>query len=117
MCLLTNGFQQGFRPTLSSVKPIYVSLGHRISLDSAVEVVKITCKYRVPEPIRQVHCLLHFDIPNSFSLDYCGKWNVQHLLFVGRYEIKSISPKASTWSFKRFGSHGMGNFLMIPPFL
>ncbi|KAF2583047.1 hypothetical protein F2Q68_00006620 [Brassica cretica] len=43
----------GFRPTLSSVKPIYVSLGHRISLDSAVEVVKITCKYRVPEPIRQ----------------------------------------------------------------
>ncbi|CAN6819563.1 unnamed protein product [Brassica oleracea] len=43
----------GFRPTLSSVKPIYVSLGHRISLDSAVEVVKMTCKYRVPEPIRQ----------------------------------------------------------------
>ncbi|KAF3508005.1 hypothetical protein F2Q69_00009791 [Brassica cretica] len=43
----------GFRPTLSSVKPIYVSLGHRISLYSAVEVVKITCKYRVPEPIRQ----------------------------------------------------------------
>jgi deoxyribonuclease V len=43
----------GFRPTLSSLKPIYVSVGHRISLDSAVEVVKITCKYRVPEPIRQ----------------------------------------------------------------
>ncbi|KAJ0247440.1 Endonuclease V family protein [Hirschfeldia incana] len=43
----------GFRPTLSSVKPIYVSVGHRISLDSAVEVVKMTCKYRVPEPIRQ----------------------------------------------------------------
>ncbi|KAF8053437.1 hypothetical protein N665_1415s0013 [Sinapis alba] len=43
----------GFRPTLSSLKPIYVSVGHRISLDSAVEVVKMTCKYRVPEPIRQ----------------------------------------------------------------
>ncbi|XP_018450423.2 uncharacterized protein LOC108821928 isoform X2 [Raphanus sativus] len=43
----------GFRPTLSSLKPIYVSVGHRISLDSAVEAVKMTCKYRVPEPIRQ----------------------------------------------------------------
>ncbi|CAE6166609.1 unnamed protein product [Arabidopsis arenosa] len=43
----------GFRPTLSSLKPIYVSVGHRISLDSAVKIVKMTCKYRVPEPIRQ----------------------------------------------------------------
>ncbi|KFK29703.1 hypothetical protein AALP_AA7G168100 [Arabis alpina] len=43
----------GFRPTLSSLKPIYVSVGHRISLDSAVNIVKMTCKYRVPEPIRQ----------------------------------------------------------------
>ncbi|KVH91432.1 endonuclease V isoform X1 [Cynara cardunculus var. scolymus] len=36
-----------------SFKPIYVSIGHRISLASAVDVVKRTCKYRVPEPIRQ----------------------------------------------------------------
>ncbi|CAF2242367.1 unnamed protein product [Brassica rapa] len=43
----------GFRPTLSTLKPIYVSVGHRISLDTAVEVVKMTCMYRVPEPIRQ----------------------------------------------------------------
>ncbi|XP_010438076.1 PREDICTED: endonuclease V isoform X2 [Camelina sativa] len=43
----------GFRPTLSSIKPIYISVGHRISLESAVEIVKMTCKYRVPEPIRQ----------------------------------------------------------------
>nr|XP_043628524.1 endonuclease V isoform X2 [Erigeron canadensis] len=35
-----------------SFKPIFVSVGHRISLDSAVKVVKRTCKYRVPEPIR-----------------------------------------------------------------
>ncbi|VVB10890.1 unnamed protein product [Arabis nemorensis] len=43
----------GFRPTMSSLKPIYVSVGHRISLDSAFKIVKMTCKYRVPEPIRQ----------------------------------------------------------------
>uniref|UniRef100_A0A1J3DAY9 Endonuclease V n=1 Tax=Noccaea caerulescens TaxID=107243 RepID=A0A1J3DAY9_NOCCA len=43
----------GFRPTRSSLKPIYISVGHRISLDSAVKIVNMTCKYRVPEPLRQ----------------------------------------------------------------
>ncbi|KAK1612699.1 hypothetical protein QYE76_036372 [Lolium multiflorum] len=36
-----------------SSKPIYTSVGHRISLDSAIGVVKYCCKYRVPEPTRQ----------------------------------------------------------------
>ncbi|KAL8238704.1 hypothetical protein R6Q59_015271 [Mikania micrantha] len=36
-----------------SFKPIFVSVGHRVSLASAVEIVKRTCRYRVPEPIRQ----------------------------------------------------------------
>ncbi|XP_010526288.1 PREDICTED: endonuclease V [Tarenaya hassleriana] len=43
----------GIRPTLSCLKPIYVSVGHRISLETAVKIVMMTCKYRVPEPIRQ----------------------------------------------------------------
>ncbi|KAG8050187.1 hypothetical protein GUJ93_ZPchr0009g87 [Zizania palustris] len=37
-----------------SLKPIYISVGHRISLDSATEIVKFCSNYRVPEPIRQV---------------------------------------------------------------
>ncbi|XP_074571556.1 uncharacterized protein LOC141828095 isoform X1 [Curcuma longa] len=37
----------------SSSKPIYVSIGHRISLGSATMIVKASCKYRIPEPIRQ----------------------------------------------------------------
>ncbi|GMH11805.1 hypothetical protein Nepgr_013646 [Nepenthes gracilis] len=41
------------RATLGALKPIFVSIGHRISLSTAVKVVKLTCKYRVPEPIRQ----------------------------------------------------------------
>ncbi|KAL0557690.1 hypothetical protein IC582_006240 [Cucumis melo] len=41
------------RSTVDSLKPLYVSIGHRVSLDTAIEIVKITCKYRVPEPIRQ----------------------------------------------------------------
>ncbi|XP_057991993.1 uncharacterized protein LOC110668893 isoform X1 [Hevea brasiliensis] len=41
------------RSTEGSVKPIFISIGHRISLDTAIEIVKMTCQYRVPEPIRQ----------------------------------------------------------------
>ncbi|KAK9097655.1 hypothetical protein Syun_024700 [Stephania yunnanensis] len=41
------------RTTGDSLRPIYVSVGHRIALDTAAKVVKMACKYRVPEPIRQ----------------------------------------------------------------
>ncbi|KAL5558294.1 hypothetical protein UlMin_034505 [Ulmus minor] len=41
------------KSTGGSLKPIFVSTGHRISLDTAIKIVKLTCKYRVPEPIRQ----------------------------------------------------------------
>ncbi|KAB1204515.1 Endonuclease V [Morella rubra] len=41
------------RSTLDSLKPIFISIGHRISIDTAVTIAKMTCKYRVPEPIRQ----------------------------------------------------------------
>lgn len=36
-----------------SLKPIYISVGHRISLDTAVKIARMTCKFRIPEPIRQ----------------------------------------------------------------
>ncbi|XP_075436156.1 endonuclease V [Ascaphus truei] len=36
-----------------SSKPIYISVGHQISLESAVRLVHTCCRYRVPEPIRQ----------------------------------------------------------------
>ncbi|XP_045821731.1 endonuclease V isoform X2 [Trifolium pratense] len=41
------------RSTQGSVKPIFISIGHRISLQTATAIVQMTCKYRVPEPIRQ----------------------------------------------------------------
>ena len=34
-------------------KPIYVSIGHRISLSKAIEIVLACCRYRIPQPIRQ----------------------------------------------------------------
>lgn len=33
-------------------KPLFVSVGHRIGLETAVGVVKALCNYRVPEPVR-----------------------------------------------------------------
>jgi len=33
--------------------PIYVSIGHLVSVESAVEIVKLTCRgVKLPEPIR-----------------------------------------------------------------
>jgi len=42
--------------TRSGVKPIYVSIGHKVSLETAIDIV-LHCvrKYRVPEPIREAH--------------------------------------------------------------
>ncbi|KAF5456633.1 hypothetical protein F2P56_026095 [Juglans regia] len=42
------------RSTQDSLKPMFISVGHRVSLYTAIIIVKMTCKYRVPEPIRQV---------------------------------------------------------------
>jgi deoxyribonuclease V len=44
--------------TRSHVKPLYISIGHRICLGTAVDIV-LRCggKYRLPEPIRQAHRL------------------------------------------------------------
>ncbi|XP_034361934.1 endonuclease V isoform X2 [Arvicanthis niloticus] len=36
-----------------SSKPLYVSVGHRISLEAAVRLTHRCCRFRIPEPIRQ----------------------------------------------------------------
>jgi deoxyribonuclease V len=44
--------------TRTSVRPVYVSVGHRISLETAVEfVLQCSPRYRLPEPIRSAHRL------------------------------------------------------------
>ncbi|XP_075640783.1 uncharacterized protein LOC142612571 isoform X2 [Castanea sativa] len=45
--------KNAMRSTKGSLKPIFISVGHRVSLDAAITIVKMTCKYRVPEPTRQ----------------------------------------------------------------
>ncbi|XP_016136712.1 endonuclease V isoform X2 [Sinocyclocheilus grahami] len=44
---------QALRSSQSSIKPVYVSVGHRITLETAVRLTHTCCLYRVPEPIRQ----------------------------------------------------------------
>ncbi|KAG8375299.1 hypothetical protein BUALT_Bualt10G0085900 [Buddleja alternifolia] len=41
------------RSTEASQKPIFISVGHRISLASSIKIVELSCRFRVPEPIRQ----------------------------------------------------------------
>ncbi|XP_078443775.1 endonuclease V family protein [Wolffia australiana] len=41
------------RSSTGSSKPIFISVGHRLSLDSCISIVNMCCMYRVPEPIRQ----------------------------------------------------------------
>nr|O66824.3 RecName: Full=Endonuclease V; AltName: Full=Deoxyinosine 3'endonuclease; AltName: Full=Deoxyribonuclease V; Short=DNase V [Aquifex aeolicus VF5] len=44
--------------TKDNTAPVYVSVGHRISLKTAIDLVLKTSKYRVPEPTRLAHNLL-----------------------------------------------------------
>jgi len=44
--------------TKDKVKPVYISIGHKISLEKAVELVLKTSIYRIPEPLRLAHNLL-----------------------------------------------------------
>ncbi|XP_067115946.1 LOW QUALITY PROTEIN: endonuclease V-like [Osmerus mordax] len=44
---------KALRSSDSSTKPVYVSVGHKISLDTAVRLTHSCCRYRVPEPIKQ----------------------------------------------------------------
>ncbi|XP_044103193.1 endonuclease V isoform X2 [Neovison vison] len=36
-----------------SSKPLYVSVGHKISLEAAVRLTQGCCRFRIPEPVRQ----------------------------------------------------------------
>jgi len=44
--------------TKDKVKPLFVSIGHKISLEKAIELVLKTSIYRIPEPLRLAHNFL-----------------------------------------------------------
>lgn len=42
----------GFKSAKDALNPLYISVGHKISLESAIDLVSKTCIHRIPEPIR-----------------------------------------------------------------
>ena len=45
------------RRSMSARQPVYVSVGHKVSLSTACHIVQECCLYRIPEPIRQADIL------------------------------------------------------------
>ena len=41
-----------YKSTKDTINPIYISIGHMISLESSIQIVKQCIKFRIPEPIR-----------------------------------------------------------------
>ncbi len=53
--------------TRRNVKPVFVSPGHKIDLNTATDIVLKCCrKFRLPEPIREAHKLAN-EIRNSYK--------------------------------------------------
>ncbi|MEF8880131.1 MAG: endonuclease V [Candidatus Thermoplasmatota archaeon] len=48
-------------------RPVYISPGHKIALNSSLEVTKNFGFYRVPEPVRQAHRLARKSIKSYYS--------------------------------------------------
>ncbi|MFQ5842000.1 MAG: endonuclease V, partial [Thermodesulfobacteriota bacterium] len=45
--------------TKRGVKPVFVSPGHRINLETSIRVVLKTCRgFRLPEPLRRAHLMV-----------------------------------------------------------
>lgn len=61
--------------TRSNVKPLYISIGHKINLASCIEVVLGCCRgYRLPEPTRMAHMAAgRTQLP---SVKYTGKQEI-----------------------------------------
>jgi len=41
-----------YRSLDSTTNPIFISPGHKIDLETTIEIVGMCCKYRIPEPVR-----------------------------------------------------------------
>eukprot|EP01127_Copromyxa_protea_P003108 TRINITY_DN12978_c0_g1_i1.p1 TRINITY_DN12978_c0_g1~~TRINITY_DN12978_c0_g1_i1.p1 ORF type:complete len:243 (-),score=54.72 TRINITY_DN12978_c0_g1_i1:166-894(-) len=56
-----------FKSTDTATNPIYVSIGHKVNLETAVKLTKEACLFRIPEPVRQA------DLRSRDYLRHLGK--------------------------------------------
>ncbi|MEM1658281.1 MAG: endonuclease V [Candidatus Jordarchaeales archaeon] len=53
--IVVRGRVAGAAVSIKRLKPVYVSVGHKVSLNTAIKLVVETSKNRTPEPIRMAH--------------------------------------------------------------
>ncbi|CAG8474422.1 7876_t:CDS:2 [Dentiscutata erythropus] len=54
----------------NTTNPIYVSIGHRICLETAIQLVIKCCRYRIPEPTRQADVRSRKFVKNLMKYSY-----------------------------------------------
>eukprot|EP00794_Sanderia_malayensis_P008796 gene8796-9737_t len=63
--------KKALRSTDKSSNPVFVSVGHKISLEASTNIVNQCCKFRTPEAVRQVvykECsLVHLSAPHIYQ--------------------------------------------------
>lgn len=58
--LLNNSVCGAVLRTKRKVKPVFVSQGHKISLETAIDITLSCCRsYRLPDPVRKAHLLVN----------------------------------------------------------
>lgn len=67
--------------TQVSVDPLIVTVGHKTSLETAIEIVKKCCKFRVPEPIR---------IADKLSRALINEYEKTKLLYVSQENLSKL---------------------------
>ncbi len=55
--IILRGRVAGAAVSVKGLKPVYVSVGHKVSLETAVKLVVKTSSHRTPEPLRLAHLL------------------------------------------------------------
>ena len=59
------------RTTKYAESPIFISNGHKCSLETAVDIVRLTLdKYRIPEPLRQADKRSRIKVRELYDKDY-----------------------------------------------
>ncbi|XP_034150386.1 endonuclease V isoform X3 [Esox lucius] len=88
---------KALRSSDSSTKPVYVSTGHRISLETALRLTHTCCRYRVPEPIRQQHV-----VPQTWMSSLTGSGPDAALIITIVYGLWMFSRKQRTNAARRY---------------
>ena len=77
-------YGKALRSTAASSNPIYVSIGHMVSLETAVSIASKCCKVRVPEPVRWADIFSREFIKENYQahINSCEKFSKLNSYFL-----------------------------------